>query len=155
MHPNGQVVFIFSFFTVDTITDVPHFSSLCHLHPAPALPSSGLQHIVCVHGLYVYVLQLTPSSPFIQSPLFPGICQSVPHIHNASVLFCLLVDFVHYIPHISKIIWYLSFSDWLILLSIIISRTSMLSQRVRVHSFYSHIVFHCVNVSQLFYPLIH
>ena len=38
-------------------------------------------------------------------------------------LFCLLVYFVHLIPHISKIIWYLSFSDWLISLSIILSRS--------------------------------
>ena len=33
-------------------------------------------------------------------------------------LFCLLIQFVHQIPHMSEIIWYLSFSDWLISLSI-------------------------------------
>ena len=38
-------------------------------------------------------------------------------------LFCWLVHFVHYIPHISETIWYLSFSDWLLSLSIMLSRS--------------------------------
>ena len=38
-------------------------------------------------------------------------------------LFCLLVCFIHWFPHIGEIIWYLSFSDWLISLSITLSRS--------------------------------
>ena len=38
-------------------------------------------------------------------------------------LFCLLIQFVHYISHMSEIIWYLSFSDCLISLSIMFSRS--------------------------------
>ena len=38
-------------------------------------------------------------------------------------MFSLLVQFVHQIPHMSEVIWYLSFSDWLISLSIMFSRS--------------------------------
>ena len=37
-------------------------------------------------------------------------------------LYWLLVQFVHQISHMREIIWYLSFSDWLISLSIMFSR---------------------------------
>ena len=37
--------------------------------------------------------------------------------------FSLLVQFVHYIPHMNEIIQYLSFSDWFISLSIMFSRS--------------------------------
>ena len=38
-------------------------------------------------------------------------------------LFCLLVQFIHSILHMSEIIWYLSFPDWLISLSIMFFRS--------------------------------
>nr|KAF6407287.1 hypothetical protein HJG59_009930 [Molossus molossus] len=38
-------------------------------------------------------------------------------------LFCSSAYFVHYIPQISDIMWNLSFSDWLISLSIILCRS--------------------------------
>ena len=47
--------------------------------------------------------------------------------------FCLLVYFAHQIPHISEIIWYLSFPDWLISFSIIISRS--------IHAIAKHKIF--------------
>ena len=43
------------------------------------------------------------------------------HVSMPLLLFCSSVYFVHQIPHISEIIRYLSFTDWLISLSIIIS----------------------------------
>ena len=43
------------------------------------------------------------------------------------VLLCSFVCFVHYVPLIGEIIWYLSFTAWLISLSIILSVPSMLS----------------------------
>ena len=56
----------------------------------------------------------------------------------------------------NEITRYLSFSDWLISLSIMFSRSIMPSEKVRFPFFsYSWIVLHCVNVAQLFYPLIY
>ena len=49
--------------------------------------------------------------------------QSSLLLSTSLCLFCLLVQFVHKIPHMSEIIWYLSFSDWLISLSIMFSRS--------------------------------
>ena len=37
-------------------------------------------------------------------------------------LFCLVDQFIHSVPRMSEIIWYLSFSDWLISLSIMLPR---------------------------------
>ena len=71
-------------------------------------------------------------------------------------LFCLLVWFVHQIPHRSVIIEYLSFSDWLISLSIMFSRSiHTVAKSTIFFCFYGQVVFHCVNVPQLFYSLKH
>ena len=50
-------------------------------------------------------------------------------------LFCLLVQFVHYIPHMGEIIWYFSFSDWLISLSIMFSRSIHTVTKGKIFSF--------------------
>ena len=62
----------------------------------------------------------------------------------------------------SGIIWYLSFSDWLILLSIMLFRSIHAVAKGKI-SFFSFLFFfkwpnsmyHCVNVAQFFYPLIY
>ena len=72
---------------------------------------------------------------------------------SISVYLYLFIMFLK-IPHISDIIWYLSFSVWLTSLSIIISRS--------IHSaailFYGWVIFYCVcmyaYMSHLLYPLI-
>ena len=72
---------------------------------------------------------------------------------SISVYLYLFIMFLK-IPHISGIIWYLSFSVWLTSLSIIISRS--------IHSaailFYGWVIFYCVcmyaYMSHLLYPLI-
>ena len=54
----------------------------------------------------------------------------------------------------SEIIWYLSFSNWLTSLSIIFSRSiNAVTKRKHFLLFYGWVVFHCVNVLWLFYPL--
>ena len=50
--------------------------------------------------------------------------------------FPMFICFASWTPHMSKIIWYLSFSDWLILLSIISIVPSTLLQMTRFHSFW-------------------
>ena len=62
-------------------------------------------------------------------------------------LFCLLNYFIHYIPHISGIIWYLSFSGWLISLNIIFSRSIHPVPKGKISFFFfflfnSRVVFH-------------
>ena len=51
-------------------------------------------------------------------------------------LFCLLVQFVHQIPHMSEIIWYLFFSDWLLSLSIMFSRSIHAVAKGKIFSFF-------------------
>ena len=58
----------------------------------------------------------SPNPPLLwQSPLWS--------LHLRVCFYCLFIYFVHWIPHISEIIWYLSFSVWLISLSITPSRS--------------------------------
>ena len=72
--------------------------------------------VVHVHESFFLFAQSLHSlnAPSQLSPCSPSIGLS---------LFCLLVQFVHYIPHMSEITWYLSFPDWLISLSIMFSRS--------------------------------
>ena len=64
-------------------------------------------------------------------------------------LFCLFIRFVHWIPH--EIIWCLSFSDWLISLSIMLSRsTHAVAKGKIVFFFYGWVEFHWVNAQQHF-----
>lgn len=51
------------------------------------------------------------------------------------VLLCLFISFVFEIPSVSEILWCLSFSAWLIPLSIISSRTIHVLQMAKFHSY--------------------
>ena len=78
--------------------------------------------------LCLCVMCMCPSAnPFIffHSVLPPSALTAVTlfSVSMSLFLFCLSVYFVHQIPHTEKIIWYLSCSDWLISLSIIVSRS--------------------------------
>ena len=56
------------------------------------------------------------------SPTPPNSCH--PSLYSKGLsLFCLLVQFVHYFPHISEILWHLLFLDCLISLSTMLSRS--------------------------------
>ena len=96
----------------------------------PLLPSSTSPHLSlwssphCCHCLRGFFFLLVPS-PFSLSnlrPPSPLTAQSVLYIY-ASVPILFIVYFVHQILPISKIIWYLYFSDWLISLSKMFSRS--------------------------------
>ena len=63
-------------------------------------------------------------------------------------VFCLRVCFVDYVPFIGEIMWYMSFTTWLISLNIMLSIPSMLLQRVVLSLCCT--VFHCVNVPKFF-----
>ena len=109
-------------FIVDTITNVPIFPLFTHLHPAPAPPSLWPSPHWC---LCLFVMHMCSSADpftfFHPVPLPPSPLTAVCLFHVSTPLFliCSSVYFVHQIPHVSEIIWYLSFSDWLISLSII------------------------------------
>ena len=82
-------------------------------------------------NLLLWALSLGPSHMFLYGPslsfpiiLFPllqGYC--LFFISMSLVACCLLACFVGYIPLKGEIIWYLSFTTWLISLSIILSRS--------------------------------
>ena len=96
-----------------------HFPSLCPPSPGLNTPSPSLwlspHCCLCQWVMHTHSLAnlFTFFHPVPLCPLPSNSHQSVPCTHaSVSVLFVSL--FLHYIPHISKIIWYLSFSDWLI-----------------------------------------
>ena len=84
---------------------------------SPLVPPTPRNHqtVVHVHYSFFFFLILPLRYPCHQlSSCFP--CMNLS-------LFSLLAQFVHQIPHMSEIIWYLSFSDWLISLNITFSRS--------------------------------
>ena len=114
-----------SFFYCYSITVVPIFPpwpSYAHpTHPLPT-PTVNSHTVVHVHGSYIDVLCLGPSPSFhYYPPLYsPLVTQSVLCFHACgSILF--VSSFCSLDPLIGEIIWYLSFTDWLISLHIIFS----------------------------------
>ena len=105
--------FIFPFiFIVDIITGVPFLPPLPFPYQSLLPLTSGHHHaIVCVHRIYIHVYF---SSNFPNPSPLTAVCSMYP---------CFCFYFVHQIPHISEIIWYLSFSDWHSSLNLTISRS--------------------------------
>ena len=105
----------------------PHFTPPTQLLSS-ALPSP-ISHIqsfpsllfLSMGPLYMFLDDPSPSLPSYPPLPSPQVTFSLFFISMSLVLFCLLVCFVHYIPLISDIIWYLSFTAWLISLSIMLS----------------------------------
>ena len=106
--------------------------TLLHMSPfSPTLPTSaqplpltttmllyvsmGYAHMFFGQSLHLLSFSSPPSSLLTAVSLF--------HVSIPLFLYCSSVYFVHQIPHRSEIIQYLSFIDWLITLSIIISRS--------------------------------
>ena len=129
----------------DSITHHLHTAS-CIYHPKaslfappciPPLSSSTALHphhlsfpwaITLLSSLSICFFFFVIPSPFPPSlPTFSLTALSLFFVSMLLFLFCLLAYFVHSIPHMNEIMWCLSFSDWLISLSIIISRS--------IHSF--------------------
>ena len=138
--PAKVFLFLTLLFIVDTITDVLIFSPFAHLHPALALFSLRLSpHCrLCLWVMYIG-WSANPFTFFHPVPPPPSLGQLSVSIF-CLFLFCSLVYFVHWIPHISEIIWWLSFSDWLISLSIIISRSIHSVTRVKSFFFMASII---------------
>ena len=84
-----------------------------------------------IYGSCICVFWLIPSPYFIQSPFLHSLWQ----LSVCSICTCLCFYFVHYIPHMSEIIWCLCFTDWLLSLSIITPSPSTLLQKVKVPPF--------------------
>ena len=105
-----------------SITVVP-ISPHCSPLPCPQPPHSPSPPC-CPCPWVIYTCSLTRPFPFfpLLSPflLLSGPCQSVPCFHaTGSVL--LICHFVDQFSLIDEIIWYLSFTTWLISLSIMLS----------------------------------
>ena len=102
----------------------PSYSPLSHFLPASPSPllSQSPYHCPCLWFKHKCSL-VNPFTIFHQRPPFPPAAVSLFCVSMFLFLFCSLVYCAHYIPHISELRWYLSFPDWLILLSIIVSRS--------------------------------
>ena len=93
------------------------------LLPTPAIPTShpqsypALALFMC--PLYMFLTNLLPVPPIIPSHLHSGHCQFVLNFNVSGSI--LLICFVDYVPLIDEIIWYFSFTSWLISLSIMLS----------------------------------
>ena len=112
----------FYFFIVDTTRDVPLSPPYTPTKPLPIYPWP-FTTLLSVSMGFAYTRICSLANLFQSSqPLFSEICPSVPCIH-ASGFILFIIYSVHYIPHMSEIIWYLSFAVWLILLSVIFSRS--------------------------------
>ena len=88
-------------------------------HPLPPLTFSPPPTLALAVGpLYMFLDNPLPSFPYY---LPSGYCQFF--ILMSLVIFCFLVCFVHWVPLTGEIIWYLSFTAWLISRSIMLSRS--------------------------------
>ena len=117
--------FLLNHFYCYSTTVVPIFPTLSsYAHPPPT-PTVSSHTVVHVCGSFIHDLCLVPSSSFhhYSSTLSLLVSFSLFHVSMPLVLFCLIVYFVHWIPLIGDIIWHLSFTNWLISLSILFSRS--------------------------------
>ena len=107
--------FIYLFLVQVVFSMTPHHSSYSsHLY-LPPFPFA-----LSMYPLYMFLDNPSPF-PWVSPPTSPLVTVSLSFISMSLVLFCLLVCFVDYILLIGEIIWYLSFTTWLISLSIMLS----------------------------------
>ena len=104
--------FLYSFFFLFP------FLKLCFF-PLPFNPLIPLSTITTLQPISMspFTFLLNSSTLYIPPQL------SACSLSVSLSLFCLLFQLVHQIPCKSEIIWYLSFSDWLISLSIMFSKS--------------------------------
>ena len=91
--------------------------------PLPATPGKTTPSLASTHPLgFVHVsFTVVPENPSSHCPLSPLAIVRLFLISMALVIFCLLFSFVDYLPVKGEIIWYLSLTDRLISLSIMLS----------------------------------
>ena len=109
------------FFYCCSSTNFVHYSPSPQPSPPPSLNPDLLW--LCPYVLYTCSCQTFPLFPPLSPPCSPLVTDSLLLISMSLVIFCLLVCFVDYVPLIGEIIWYLSFTTWLISLSIMLSRS--------------------------------
>ena len=126
---------IYLFCIVDTIIDV--FPSPCFYLSTQTLPLTMVFTVLLSVSVgYVYMqVNLGFFGYQLPPPCAPLRSVSLFHVFRPLVLFHSSAYFNYQIPHMSKIIWYLFFSDWLISLSIRIFRSIHAVARVRFPSF--------------------
>ena len=129
--------------------------ALCPTHPH--LPPSNLPPLAL--SMCPSYMLLDGRSPIFfllsLSHLLSGYCQFVLYFNVSGSIW--LVCFVAWIPLIVEIIWYLSFTAWLISLSIMLSSAIHAVTKDRSSFFFSfYVVFHHINVPpSFFYPPIY
>ena len=110
-------------------------------------------YISMIHDLYIALcLHLKPNhppSPWIRPPLPFTAPRPLPSGNHHTVVCVYECQF--YIPHESEIIWFLAFSNWLISLSIIFSRSIHVVADGSVSSFLTAEEFSIVCVHRLFF----
>ena len=144
--------FIFLLLFYYSCSNFSPLALLCPSYPPP--PHSHT--VVHVHGSYIDVLCLGPSPSFhYYPPLYsPLVTQSVLCFHACgSILFvslhCSLDCFI------GEIIWYLSFTDWLISFNIIFSSSIHAIAKGRSSFCLSAVSIPLCKGTTVFYPLIY
>ena len=106
---HARIFFLFIFFLILSLLYFFHY------HLVPLYPSCPIYHHIVVHiheSFFLFTQSLLLLNPLLAVIFFPSM---------NLYLFYFLVQLVHYIPHMSEIIWYSLFSDWFISLNIIFS----------------------------------
>ena len=110
---------MFSFFFL-----LSHLCPCCSpLPPSPQTPQSTSTPLSVPMSPLCGFLDLPLPLPHCPPPPSPLVTVSLFFICMSLVLFCSFACFGDYIPLIGEIIWYLSFTAWLISLSIMLSRS--------------------------------
>ena len=138
-----NIFFSFFFFYCCSSTVVsfsPHHSLSPQLSPPPTLnPTPGW---FCPYVLYI--CSLTILSPIISSHLPSGYSHFVLYFNVSSYILLVCLFILLIVPLIGEIIWYLSFTTWLISLSIMLSTSIRAVAKGRSSLFLCCVVVHHV-----------
>ena len=105
-----------------------------------------------IRGLYL-LIPFTSFTDFA-TLLLPGNHLFVLCIYESVfILFCLFI--CCFLDSTSKIMWYLSFSVWLISLGIRCSLSIHVVANSKISFFYGWVVCHCTSIPHLLYPFIY
>ena len=89
--------------------------------PSPPPSPDSTSPWLCPCVLYICSRKPFPPLPLVSLPTSPLVTVRLFFISMSLVTFCLFVCFADQVPVKGEIIWYLSFSAWLISLSIMLS----------------------------------
>ena len=115
------VIFCFLFFYCCSSTVVSIFT-LLPPYPHPHLPPLNLPSLfLSICPFYMFFDGPSPFIPYYPSPSSSLVTVSLFFILMSLVIFCLLVCFFDQVPLIGEIIWHVSFTSWLVSLSVMLS----------------------------------